>query len=135
MKCKDFRTVTKHGRSLPPSAATEVTGHIETCAACRNLLLLDRLAPAIIRAAGGETTYDYSPARLINKIRGRIREMGEQRAGSWELAVEAMRGWLAAFALAAIILIAASLQWKASVVTSDFDHESDELITQNPAEY
>src|SRR5262245_11674726 len=123
MKCKNFRTATKHGRSLSSSAAAEVTEHAATCAACRDLLLLDRLAPAIIRAAGAPDCSDYSPTRLINKIRGRIREISEQRAGSWELAVEAVRGWLAAFALAAIILIAASLQWKASlVVTSDFDH-------------
>ena len=61
--------------------------------------------------------------------------MREQSSGSWELAVEPLRGWLAAFAATAAILIAVSIQWQPSVTISDFDRDSDELITQNPAEY
>lgn len=49
--------------------------------------------------------------------------------------MESMRGWLAAFAVAAAILVAISLQWRPTEVMSDFDHDNDELITQNPIEY
>jgi len=138
MKCKEIRTVTKYGSALSLAVATEATDHIKSCAACQNLLLLDKLAPAIIKAASNphcEVIHNGASAMLINRIRNRIQEIREQRSGSWELAVEAMRGWLAAFAVTAIILIAISIQWRPSVMTSDFDHESDELTTQNPAEY
>ena len=138
MKCKDFRTVTRHGSALSPALAVKAIEHIRNCENCHDLLLLERLAPAIIKAAGSpdrRITDPPSATMLISRIRSRIREMSEQRASSWELAVEAMRGWLAAFAVAAVILIAASLQWQPPLVTSDFDHDSDELINQNPDEY
>jgi len=138
MKCKEIRTVAKYGSALSPAAATEATDHIKNCATCQNLLLLDRLVPAIIKAASDPycgAIHNGPSVMLINKIRNRIQEICEQRSGSWELAVGAMRGWLAAFAATAIILIAVSIQWRPPVMTSDFDHESDELTTQNPAEY
>lgn len=138
MKCKEIRKVIKHRSAFSPAVAIRATNHIKTCPDCRDLLLLDKLAPAIIRAASNpdcKVTYSGSSKMLISKIRDRIQEVREQRSSSWELAVEAMRGWLAAFAVTAVILIAVSIQWRPSVVTSDFDHESDESITQNPAEY
>jgi len=138
MKCKEVRIVIKHRSAFLPAVAIRATDHIKTCPACRDLLLLDKLAPAMIRAASNpdcKVAHSGSSKLLIDKIRSRIQEMREQGASSWELAVEAMRGWLAAFALTAVILIAVSIQWRPSMVTSDFDHEGDELITQNPAEY
>lgn len=138
MRCKEIRTVTKHRGALPPAIAIKATDHTQTCPACQDLLLLDKLTPAIIRAASDsndEAFYSGPSATLINKIRRRIQEMREQRSRSWELAVGAMRGWLAAFAATAVILIAISVQWRPSSVTSDFDREGDELITQSPAEY
>jgi hypothetical protein len=76
---------------------------------------------------------------LFNRIKRRIQEMREQNLTSWELAVAAMpklRGWLAAFATAAILLIAiSSIQWQQPVLTSDPDQEPDELNIQSPAEY
>jgi hypothetical protein len=112
--------------------------HVKVCEACHDVLLLERLAPAIIKASGHRDrgiTDNTSTTMLISRIRSRIREMSEQRAGSWEFAVETMRGWLAAFAVAALILIAASLQWRPPLATSDFEHDSDEIINQNPDEY
>jgi len=138
MKCKEIRRVTKNGSAVPPAAAAEVMEHINACETCHDLLVLERLAPAIIRASGNRNRVisdNASTTILISKIRSRIREMSEQRAGSWEFAVEAMRGWLAAFAVAAVILIAASLQWGPPLSTSDIDRETDELINQNPEEY
>src|SRR5215470_14479850 len=138
MKCKDIRTVTRYKSALPPAAVTEAIEHIKSCETCHDLLLLEKLAPAIIKAAGSHNhgiTDSPSTTILISKIRSRIREMNDQRASSWELAVEAMRGWLAAFAVAAIILIAVSLKWQPPLVTNDFDRDSDELINQNPDEY
>jgi hypothetical protein len=138
MKCKDIRTVTRNESALSPAVATEAMKHVKNCETCHDLLLLEKLAPAIIKASGNRNRgiSDVPSATiLIGRIRSRIREMSEQRAASWELAVEAMRGWLAAFAVAAVILIAASLQWQPTLSTSDFDHDGDELINQNPDEY
>jgi hypothetical protein len=86
------------------------------------------------RAPSDEVEQIASNPFLISKIRGRIQELREQRFGSWEIAVAAMRGWLVAFTTVAIILIAVSVQWQRqpSVITSDLD---DELNAQNPAEY
>ncbi len=134
MKCKEIRTVAKYGNTISPASTV---AHIKTCTNCQDILLLDRLAPAIIRAASA-SDLDASQAApspvFINKIRIRIREMREQHSSSWELAMESMKGWLAAFAATAVILIAASIQWQPSAVTSDFDHDSEESITQNPGE-
>lgn len=138
MKCKDIRNGARKKSSLAGAVATEAMEHIKACEACHDLLLLERLAPAIINASGNRDlgiTDSSSSTVLISRIRSRIREMSEQRAGSWELAIEAMRGWLAAFAVAAVILIAVSLQWRPPLTTGDFEHESDELINQNPDEY
>jgi hypothetical protein len=138
MKCKDIRKGARKKSALSPEVAIEAMEHVKACEACRDLLLLERLAPAIIKASGDHDcgiTNSHSTTMLFSRIRSRIREMSEQRAGSWELAVEAMRGWLAAFAVAAVILIAASLQWRPPLATIDFEHESDELINQNPDEY
>lgn len=136
MKCKEVRTVTKRSSVILP--VPEITAHLEVCPACHNLLLLDKLAPALIKAAGMSdygTGRGASSALLISGIRNRIQEMREQRSSSWELAMESMRGWLAAFAVTAALLIALSIQWQPSVVTSDFDHDGDETVTQNPTEY
>lgn len=141
MNCKEIRTATKKNITLPQALASEAADHIKGCAACHNALLLDRLTPAIIRAASA-TDYEASRANtsaqssiLINKIKIRIQELREQRASSWEMAVEATRGWLAAFALAAGILLAVSIQWKPPATHGDFESDNDESITQSSDEY
>lgn len=138
MKCKKARTVTRYQNVTPPTVVSEAKAHVQGCPKCHDVLLLDRLTTAIIKAASApnyEDTCNITSAVLINRIKYRIQEVREQHSSSWEMAMESMRGWLAAFAAVAVILIAASLQWEPSVTTSDFDHDSDELITQNPVEY
>jgi hypothetical protein len=133
MNCKEIHTVTKYGGDLSPVSAAQAADHIKSCAACKKLLLSERLAPAIIKAAsahGDEGVQINSNAMLIGRIKRRIQEIREQRSSSWETAVEAMSGWLAAFALAAIILVVGAIQWRPSVMTSDID-----LVTQNTDEH
>src|SRR5262245_54744488 len=105
MNCKEIHTVTKYGGELSPAFSAEAEGHIKNCAACKSLLLSERLAPAIIKAAANPLGHDGSPihsnAVLVGRIKRRIQEIREQRSSSWEAAVEAMGGWLAAFAVAA----------------------------------
>src|SRR5215475_1132425 len=133
MNCKEIQTVTKYGGELSPASAAEAADHIRNCAACKNLLLSERLAPAIIKAAN---TLDQDGARinsnamLIGRIRRRIQEIREQRSSSWESAVEAMGGWLAAFAVAAIILVSVSVQTRPSSIASDLD-----LVIQSADEH
>jgi hypothetical protein len=128
MNCKQIHTVTKYGGAISTISAAKAEDHVKNCIACRNLLLSERLAPAIIKAAsapGLESTQINSDAVLISRIKRRIQEIREHRSSSWEAAVETMSGWLAAFAVTAIILIAASIQWRLSVMVGDFD-----LVTQ-----
>jgi predicted anti-sigma-YlaC factor YlaD len=133
MNCKQIHTVTKYGGALSTMSAAKAEDHVKNCIACRNLLLSERLAPAIIKAAsapGPESTRINSDAVLISRIKRRIQEIREHRSSSWEAAVETMSGWLAAFAVTAILLIAASIQWRPSVMVGDFD-----LVTQNTDEH
>jgi len=110
--------------------------HARSCPACHDLLLLNKLMSVLVEASwasSDEAEQTASNPFLVSKIRDRIQELREQRFGSWEIAVAAMRGWLVAFATAAIILIAVSIQWQRQPpITSDLD---DELSTQNSAEY
>jgi hypothetical protein len=124
MNCKEIETITKYGGALSPTSAAGAEDHVKDCMACKNLLLSERLAPAIIKAAsalGPDVPQAKYNTMLIGKIKRRIQEIREQRSGSWETAVEAMSGWLAAFAAAAIILVAGAIQWRPSVMTSDLD--------------
>lgn len=133
MNCKEIQTVVKYRGSLSPTSAVGAADHIKNCVTCKNLLLSEKLAPAIIKAASDhshDAAWIGSHATLISGIRRRIQEIREQRSSSWETAVDAMSGWLAAFAVTAIVLVAASIQWRPSVMTSDFD-----LITQNADEH
>jgi hypothetical protein len=130
MNCKEIHKVTKSGRALSPVSAAGAEDHIKSCISCKNLLLSEKLAPAIIKAACDDAARIGSHTTLISGIRRRIQEIREQRSTSWETAVEATSGWLAAFAVTAIILVAASLQWRPSVMTGDLD-----LVTQNADEH
>jgi len=133
MNCKDIQTVTKYGGNLAPASVAGVEDHIRTCVACKNLLLSERLAPAIIKAAsahGHDNIRIDSNAMLIGRIKRRIQEIRDQRSSSWEAAVEATSGWLAAFAVAAIVLVVGAIQWRPSMMASDLD-----LVTQNADEH
>jgi hypothetical protein len=133
MNCKEIQTITKYGGASSPTSAAGAEDHVKDCMACKNLLLSERLAPAIIKAAsalGPDAPQAKYNTMLIGKIKRRIQEIREQRSSSWETAVEAMGGWLAAFAAAAIILVAGAIQWRPSVMTSDLD-----LVTQSMDEH
>src|SRR5215813_11024712 len=140
MNCKDIQTITKYGGALSPTTAAGAENHVKNCIACKNLLLSERLAPAIIKAAsshGPDAPQTKSNAALIDKIKRRIQEIREQRSSSWETAVETMSGWLAAFAAAAIILVAGAIQWRPSAMPSDLDlgvqNMDEHLISDIPS--
>jgi hypothetical protein len=136
MNCKEIHTVTKYGGALSPMSAAGAEDHIKSCITCKNLLLSEKLAPAIIKAASNDAGRIGSHTKLISGVKRRIQEIREQRSSSWEAAVEAMSGWLAAFAVTAIILVAASIQLRPSVMTSDLDpvnqNADEHLISDDP---
>lgn len=111
-------------------SAAVAEDHIKNCITCSIIILSERLIPAIIKAAGGDVARIGSHTTLISGVRRRIQEFREQRSRSWEAAVEATSGWLAAFAVAAIILVAASIQLRPSMMAIDLD-----LVTQNADEH
>jgi hypothetical protein len=136
MNCKEIQTVTKYGGNSASAFVAEVQDHIRSCAACQTRLLSEKLAPAIIKAASVSADDNVRPygvdsnAMLIGKIKRRIQEIRDQRSSSWEAAVEATSGWLAAFAVAAILLVVGAIQWRPSMMASDAD-----LVTQNADEH
>jgi len=137
MKCREVARITNHSRTALGSVSNPMLIHARSCLTCHDLLLLNKLMSAIVEAgcaSSDEIGQTASNPFLLSKIRNRIQELREQRFGSWEMAVTAMRGWLVAFATVAIVLIAVSVQWRRqpSTITSDLD---DELSAQNPAEY
>jgi len=129
MECKEVDRIIKYRYVIPSDGNSQIIMHVRDCPPCRNLIALDRLTFALIEArrpSDCEIDQDTSKAFWVNKVRNRIREMREQHYSSWELALTTMRGWLAAFAAAALILIAISIQWR---------HPTEELNIQNPGEY
>jgi len=139
MNCKEIHTATKYGGNLSPISAAGAEDHIKGCTACRRLLLSERLAPAIIKAAsasGPDEGPINSNPMLISRIKRRIQEIREQRSSSWEAAVDAMSGWLAAFAVAAIILVVGAIQWRPSAMATMATMASDlDFVPQNPDEH
>jgi len=138
MKCKEIRAISRQKNKLTPTMTAEVSIHIAACLKCKNQALLDKLAPAIIKAASAPNSlpneYIASPA-FMNKIRARVQVIREQHNSSLESAIESTKGWIAAFAAAAVILIAVSIQWRHTVVATNIDHDGVEMITQPPGEY
>lgn len=133
MNCKEIQTSAKNIGNSDPARIAEIEEHIRSCASCKRLLLSEKLAPAIIKAASAyndDGVRISSNAMLIVKIKRRIQEIRDQRSSSWEAAVEATSGWLAAFAVAAIVLVVGAIQWRPSMMASDLD-----LVTQNADEH
>ena len=117
---------------------TEAAIHLAACQKCKNLTLLYNLAPDIIKAACAPNSlpieYSASPAFMSN-IKARVQVIREQHNSSLESAIESTKGWIAAFAAAAVILVAVSIQWRSTPVTNDIDHDGVELITQTPGDF
>ncbi len=135
MKCREVARIINHSQTAHESIGNPILIHARSCPACYDLLLLNELVSVIVKAgcaSGDEIERTATNPFLMSKIRNRIQELREQRFGSWETAVAAMRGWLVAFATVAIILIAVSVQRQPSTITSDLD---DEPGAQTPAEY
>jgi hypothetical protein len=132
MNCKEIQKSAIYGGDSFPESGAAVEDHIRNCASCKGLLLSERLAPAIIRAASASANDGArtgSNAILIGRIRRRIQEIRDQRSSSWESVAEATSGWLAAFAIAAIVLVAGAIHWRPVIMASDLD-----LVTQNAAD-
>jgi hypothetical protein len=135
MKCKEAARIVKYSQTASEGVRNSMLVHVGNCRACHNLLLLDELVIAIIKARcapNNEIERTAPNPFLVSRIRHRIQEISDQRFGSWEIAVASMRGWLVAFATVAVILIAVSIRWQPSAITSDLD---DELNAQNSPEY
>jgi hypothetical protein len=103
--------------------------------------MLDGLSSALIRArVRSASSYAGNPAGeaarfRMSGIRRRIHEMREQHQRSWESAVASMRGWLAAFAAAAVVLMAASYHWHSSASVDERARSNDEPVILNSAEF
>lgn len=107
----------------------DVRAHVEECVECHRIVAGERLSALMIKAeveyVEAQAPSEISPF-LMARIRNRVREISEQRAGSWDSAILALRGWLLAFGTAAIILILLSVQWRPAPERAVMrDHETE----------
>ena len=130
MICKDVKRQVKYGMPRNREAMAEARAHAETCASCSQFLALDNLTASLLSALAWDAEFEPSPFWL-SKVKSRIQEMKEHGISSWEAAIMGLKGWIAAFGAAAMLLIALGLQWQVS--NGSIDHE-EELNAQASVE-
>jgi hypothetical protein len=112
MTCKEVKKVLTHGFLSPATRIPyEVKYHARSCERCGQELAINSLTNALVGGFSDFEEPEQSPwdeARLVNRIKVRIREMDGRGLGSWDTSIIAIRGWLLAFGATAILLLALS---------------------------
>ncbi len=122
MNCRQAKRAIPDYLTLPDSYS-EVEDHVRSCRDCGRELALEKLTDELIKSHSLELpdpSY-WDEVRLVNRIKSRIREIGDRNAGSWENAIIAVRGWLVAFGVVAILLLVLSSQ----MAISENDNRQD----------
>jgi hypothetical protein len=135
MKCRKAKRLIKDGTYRENGSnqdARQAAQHTEQCERCHRDLLMESLSSALLSAHRPKLLplpeIPENPY-LMTRIKARIRELGEQGAGSWESAVLALRGWVIAIGAAAFLMLAISFQWQ----PSDRADRADRRDTANRA--
>jgi hypothetical protein len=137
MICKDVKRLLRYEIKRSREATIEAQAHAETCTSCGQLLALETLTASLLSAPAAGAEFEPSPFWL-SKVKNRIQEMKEHSLSSWEAAIMGLKGWIAAFGAAAIVLMAIGLQWQLSNASVDHEEELnaqasvEELISGDP---
>jgi len=111
MNCRQVkRAISGHQTTF--GLTGELDAHVRSCESCRQKLAIEKITQELVRCHSLEVPdlSHWDEVRLVNRIKIRIREMGDRNAGSWENAVIAVRGWLIAFGVVAFLLLTLSGQ-------------------------
>lgn len=94
----------------------ELESHAGVCIRCAEELALNKMLSVLMTNHVNlpPETANGDDLRIIYGIRSRIREISQQGSGSWDMAIIAVKGWLLAFAAAAILLLFLSREFATS---------------------
>jgi len=126
MRCKEVIRLLNNGYKHNNPDYDQMILHAEQCRVCRDAVIMDRLASQLLNAACQSDDEQIENPYFMARLRARIRELSEHGVGSWESAVLALRGWLLAFGVAAVLLLTMSIQWQQAGNAGDQD---DDVLT------
>lgn len=112
MKCRQAVRLMTYGRDAESAILSNIQEHAASCPKCRREFATHSLFKSLLKEfPNAQNDQDaWEETRLINQVRARIRANKENGLMTWESAVISIRGWLFAFAAAAILLLALSGQ-------------------------
>jgi anti-sigma factor RsiW len=112
MKCREAIRLMTYGRDAEAAVRSAIQEHAATCLKCRSEFATHSLFKSLLKEFPDAQIEQqvWEETRLINQVRARIRANRENGQLTWESAIISIRGWLFAFAAAAIFLLALSGQ-------------------------
>lgn len=136
MKCREAIRLMTYGRDAESGVRFALKEHALHCKKCSQELMTNSAIKSVLDHYSepfntGVVEQDvWQETRLINQVRARIQAAKENGLGTWESAIISVRGWLFAFAAAAIFLLALSSQ-SAFTRTSVATPQVEDLISNN----
>lgn len=136
MKCREAVRLMTYGKDSEPAVRFAIGQHAMACSKCRqefatNSAIKSMLAQYSAALSGDDTEQDvWQETRLIHQVKAKIQTAKESGLGSWELAIISVRGWLFAFAAAAVLLLTLSGQL-AVTKTNSTAPPIEDLISNN----
>ncbi len=112
MKCREAIRLMTYGRDAETAVRSALKEHAASCPKCRHELTPHSVLKSLVEQYSNHQAEQdaWEETRLINQVRARIHAARENMPLTWESAIISIRGWLFAFAAAAIFLLALSGQ-------------------------
>lgn len=135
MNCRQVKRAISSNQTSSISFG-ELEAHTRACRSCSRELALEKLTYELFKCHSINVP-DPSPwdeVRMVNRIKSRIRETGDRNAGSWENSIIAVRGWLLAFGIVAILLLALSSQMAINNYSNQQDQAQEARTEPNLGE-
>lgn len=112
MKCREAIRLMTYGRDGETAFRSAIKEHAASCPKCRHEFATHSVIKSLLEQYPGHQVEQdvWEETRLINQVRARIHATRENAQLTWESAIISIRGWLFAFAAAAIFLLALSGQ-------------------------
>lgn len=134
MKCREAIRLMTYGCDAAPSVRSAIQEHAASCSKCHPEFATHSMIKSLLKEfPGNKPEQDaWEETRLINQVRARIRANKENGLLTWESAIISIRGWLFAFAAAAIFLLALSGQLAIKQTQSGLAApQNEDLISNN----
>lgn len=134
MTCKEINKLLNYGSSPGINISQDIKNHAQSCVQCSEELVINNMLNILVTSHSDFSYPEQSPwddVRLLNRIKTRIHEISERGTASWDTAIIAVRGWLLAFGVTAIVLLILSSQLATS---PPLDQTASEKIGRNWSE-